>query len=72
MLYTLCKVKTNTQTKSSNHLLDEGGLEVNKYNNKEWLKSREYKPPFPRTEIAAQLQRLLSQLAQVPQSGGGL
>ena len=72
MLSTLCKVKTNTQIKSSNHLLDEGGLEVNKYNNKEWLKSREYKGAFPRTEIAAQLQRFLSQLAQVSKLGGGL
>ncbi|HEY9742209.1 MAG TPA: hypothetical protein V6C90_17110 [Coleofasciculaceae cyanobacterium] len=72
MLSTLCQIKTNTQIYSSNHLLNEGGLKVNKYNNKKWLKSREYKPPFPRTEIAAQLQRLLSQLAQVSKSGGGL
>jgi hypothetical protein len=73
MLSILCQVKINVLISSSNHLLNEGGLEVNRYeNDKKWLKSRGYKLSFPQTKIESQLQRFIEQLLLFSEQGGQL
>ena len=71
MLSILCQVKINVLISSSNHLLNEGGLEVNRYeNDKKWLKSGGYKPRSPQTEIESQRQRFIEQFLLYSEQGG--
>jgi hypothetical protein len=70
-MLSLCQVKINARIPASNHLLNEGGLEVHRYNNyKKWLKRGRYKPPSPQTEIESQLQRFIEQFLLSSEQGG--